>query len=277
MGRLRSVGGSVNGATVSGSIAILCAATIGPGLILLHCIYAADRAREPVGNVLRYVRGGMAATLLASFIEGRIGVGPWLTRADDAPLAFFLMMVFGVGVAEEGAKLLVLYRRGRRDPHLDEPFDWVVYGVAVALGFATLENIAYVARGGLQVALARALTAVPMHALCGTIMGWRLSRGMLTPADARRQRVLALVEPALWHGTYDAFAGYSYAELWMATPVLLAIIVGQWVVGLRHVLWLRRHGTAVAGTPPILLPTLLLDARTRGATPDARSAPASEG
>ena len=52
--------------------------------------------------------------------------------------------------------------------------DAIVYGVVVSLGFATLENYDYVFRlaeeykmSPLEMAIGRAYTAVPMHALCG--------------------------------------------------------------------------------------------------------------
>ena len=52
--------------------------------------------------------------------------------------------------------------------------DAIVYGVVVSLGFATLENYDYVFRiaeeyevSPLDMAITRAFTAVPMHALCG--------------------------------------------------------------------------------------------------------------
>lgn len=238
---------------------------LGPGLVLLHLMYAADRQREPVLNVVRYVLGGAIAVFLASWLETTLGVAPWLERADEAPVGFILAMVFGVGAVEEGFKLLALARRGRRDAAIDEPFDWVVYAVAVALGFATVENVLYVAEGGMPVALARAATAVPMHALCGTVMGWRLARAVMLPAQANRERLLAFVEPTVWHGAYDALAGFVHAGAGWAVPALLLFVVWQWQLGFRRIGRLRTAGIGVAGMPPILLPAALLGRPVRPA------------
>ena len=59
--------------------------------------------------------------------------------------------------------------------------DAIVYGVVVSLGFATLENYSYVYEvseqlgySAREVAILRSFTAVPLHALCGVIMGFIL-------------------------------------------------------------------------------------------------------
>jgi hypothetical protein len=70
-------------------------------------------------------------------------------------------VLFGIAWVEEGSKRMLLLARGRRDRHIDEPFDWIVYAVAVALGFATVENLVYVLERGAGVGLLRAFTAVP--------------------------------------------------------------------------------------------------------------------
>jgi hypothetical protein len=76
------------------------------------------------------------------------------------------------GFTEELAKWVVLIAAVYHWEEFDEPLDGVVYGVAVALGFATLENFLFVARLGLGVAWMRALFAVPAHALFGATMGY---------------------------------------------------------------------------------------------------------
>lgn len=233
--------------------ATLVALALGPGLLLLHLLYVADRQREPVWNVLRYVIGGGIAVFVASWVETTCGIPEWLPRAQEAPLGFMVAMIVGVGAVEEGCKLIALVRRGWRDPALDEPFDWVVYSVAVALGFATLENILYVAEGGMQVAIMRALTAVPMHALCGTMMGWRLARATTNPAAATRERWFVFLEPMLWHGAYDVLAGFVHAGTSWAAPALLVVILAQWQLAIRRIAALRA-ASVVAGAPPLLMP-----------------------
>ena len=89
----------------------------------------------------------------------------------------------------------------------DEPLDGVVYGVALALGFATVENVLCVVRDGLGIGLLRALFAVPAHALFGAAMGFYMGRaklgrgrhGSVVPRWQRNYRIaLALVVFASW-------------------------------------------------------------------------------
>ena len=59
--------------------------------------------------------------------------------------------------------------------------DALVYGTAISLGFATLENFEYVFSAAsidqsFEIAVVRAISAVPMHASCGVIMGYYFGR-----------------------------------------------------------------------------------------------------
>ena len=63
----------------------------------------------------------------------------------------------------------------------NEPMDAIVYGVTISLGFATLENFDYVfffeedmSWDDSMGILVRAISAIPMHGLCGVIMGYYL-------------------------------------------------------------------------------------------------------
>src|SRR6185503_11176191 len=117
---------------------------IGPGLCLTHVVWARDREREPVGNLLLYLLLGGVSILPAVLLEIPLA---GILHPEDRALRSVLLpfwVLFGVAWVEEGSKRLLLLARGRRDAHLDEPFDWVVYAVAVALGFATVENLLYV-------------------------------------------------------------------------------------------------------------------------------------
>lgn len=238
----------------------LIALAVGPGFLLLHLVYAFDRHdKEPWRNVGRYVLLGAAAGLLAALVE--VGWQRFLPRSASVhPVAVIVAMFLGVALVEEGAKYALLRFGARRDRHITEPFDWVVYGVTVALGFATLENLAYVLPGGWRVGLLRAALAVPAHALDGTLMGDRLARAAVAtdPVAARRERRLAVIEPTLWHGAYDSLAVGSVifatdAARTACVAGFALLVLAQWVVAARRV---RRHWRVVTEkrVPPILYP-----------------------
>lgn len=178
---------------------------VGPALCLVHVFWARDREREPLGNLLIYLGLGALSVVPAALVEVLTTPVFDATRGWLGPLlALALYVLVGVALVEEAAKRGFLHLRARRDRHLEQPFDWIVYAVTVSLGFATVENVLYVYTHGAATGFWRAVTAVPAHAFFGTIMGWRLARAaVLAGAEARRERRLALFEPALWHAAYD--------------------------------------------------------------------------
>ena len=88
-----------------------------------------------------------------------------------------ILFLFLAGLTEESLKFLALSIFVRPKSEFNEPMDAVVYGTLISLGFATFENYEYVYVyfdniPPLQIAIVRALTAIPMHASCGIIMGF---------------------------------------------------------------------------------------------------------
>src|SRR5262245_22868188 len=252
------------------SIPLLVALAVGPGLLLVHAIYAADRnEKEPIRNLMRYALAGALIGVPAGLIEAGLVRIPGLHGAahDDASfLALAASVLLSVALVEESAKRLAVAICARRDHEIDEPFDWIVYSVAVALGFATFENLLYVLRGGVAVALVRAITAVPAHALTGTLMGDRLAKAALaTGRRARRNRWLAVVEPTLWHAAYDLLAvagarAASRGEIDLASVFgasLFGLVAALWIVAVRHIRAMQRITAAAGRVPPILFPNAL--------------------
>lgn len=241
----------------------LLALAVGPAFLVLHLVYALDRRREPWFNLVKYCVAGGLAVFLAALLED-LGLGsaralaPQWSEHALGGLAFTAFVL--VALVEEACKLGPVALFGAFDRHIDEPFDWIVYSVASALGFAAVENLYYVADGGAGTALARALTAVPSHALDGTLMGYHLALASVAtrPGERLRRRVLALLEPTLWHGAYDALllVAEERADRGAATRSWTAawfVLVGlQWIVAARRIS--RARELAPRKTPPLLYP-----------------------
>jgi RsiW-degrading membrane proteinase PrsW (M82 family) len=153
----------------------------------------------------------------------------------------------------------------------------VVYAVSVSLGFAALENMRVLWQGA-DAGWSRALFAVPVHALLGTLMGHHLARAMRDgPETISRRRWLAVLEPAAWHTVYD----HAIFEMRVAggpSPGLvllfLVIVVALWRSALRRTaeLWQSERGLP----PPILAPGRSL-ARLVGVRPDTDRSENDEG
>ena len=207
-----------------------------PSLFLLTFFYLKDRyEREPLQHILMAFGLGLYAMIaghgMASTAESWVPRDWLLTGGEPAKLfdAFVLS-----GFIEELAKWVVLIAAVYHWQEFDEPLDGVVYGVAIALGFATLENILYVARLGLDIAWGRALFAVPAHALFGGVMGYYAGRSKFDHgAPLWLDRALCFAAPVIFHGLYNyALAHRLDARVWIAVTLISA---GMWTFVLRRV------------------------------------------
>src|SRR5262245_49683316 len=213
-----------------------------PSLFLMVFFYLKDRYEpEPRGHVaFAFVKGAVAvapAFLLQMGLERLVG-REWLALGGE-PARWFEAWVVAAA-AEELPKWLIFIGFIYRWDELDEPLDGVVYGVALALGFATVENVLCVLRDGVGIGILRAVFAVPAHALFGAAMGFYFGRAKLgdgktrpPPAARRRRLALALAVPVGFHGLYD----WALIELHGAFLYLVigGLSLALWVFVLRRV------------------------------------------
>jgi RsiW-degrading membrane proteinase PrsW (M82 family) len=216
-----------------GLITVLASAA--PALLLLVYFYLRDRFdREPLTHLLGAYALGMyamvAAAGLAAAVESWLPPG-WLeTGGETARLVEAFLLA---GAVEESAKWIILVAACYHWREFDEPLDGLVYGVALSLGFATVENFLYVTKLGIDVAWKRAIFAVPAHALFGGTMGYYAGRAKFDRAHAVRNRAFCIGLPILFHGAYDyALLHRLDFTVWTAVTVLS---LGFWIFVLRRV------------------------------------------
>ncbi len=216
---------------------ILIAAAVIPAIALLAYVYRADRLEpEPPGLLWSLVWQGIIATALAVFTE-RLGMTLLDRRCPaDSVLYNVLLYFVVVAVSEEGFKYLLLRRRTWSSPAFNCQFDGVVYAVFVSLGFALWENIDYVVMYGFGTALLRAVTAVPGHACFGVFMGafYGLARRYENygePGRSRLCRWLAVIVPALLHGSYDFIASTESGDgTWIFVGFVIALFAAAFLL-----------------------------------------------
>ncbi len=142
----------------------------------------------------------------------------------------FLAALFAAAIPEEAVKFAGVYRFGRRELEEIGPGIAILLAVGISLGFAVLENKLYVLTGGLGAWILRALTAVPMHAIFGLVMGSFMA---IAWRDHRRTNYLALalafVTPVLFHFAYDFLVMASALNPALAWPVkaLPALMIAE--------------------------------------------------
>lgn len=194
---------------------IMLAAAAAPAAWLMKKVYDLDTIeKEPASLLLRLLLFGMASTVPAILLEAVLGLAIKAALDGSGLIYAFAQSFLGVALVEEGCKNLFLRWGAWKRPEFDCRFDGVVYAVFVSLGFALVENVNYIFSFGLQVALSRALLAVPMHAVCGVYMGIWLSQAKLQQHRGQDQAAKSSLAKSLWlpvllHGIYDCCLIYG--------------------------------------------------------------------
>ena len=191
---------------------VMGAAALIPALVLLIFVYRHDKVeKEPLGLLLLLLIGGGAGSVILS-IAGETALQKVLDSAmnvyENEILYYVLLAFVVVACVEEGAKLLFLKLFSWKNRAFNYAFDAIVYSVFVSLGFAAIENVKYVFNYGMDVAFARAFTAVPAHMSFAILMGVFYGRAKLCESYGLRGKAkvnlaLSYVVPMLFHGFYD--------------------------------------------------------------------------
>jgi RsiW-degrading membrane proteinase PrsW (M82 family) len=167
-----------------------------------------DRLRpEPLLLLLRVgLLGGGIAVLLAGVANNLV---PALLDIPEEPETVLGMAALAliVGFNEELLKAWVTIRAVRRLPEFDEPADGLIYAMTVALGFAAIENLEYMALHGVGVILLRSVLSVPGHMAYAALSGYGIARVRFVEG---REPSLSGIFPwlgaaMLAHGAYDFF------------------------------------------------------------------------
>lgn len=189
----------------------LMALAIIPGLLIIIYVYRKDKVeKEPPGLIMRIIFLGVLSCFAAAYLERF--ESQFLPQYPKESLEYALTTSFCMAAfVEEIVKFLAMRIGSWKYQGFNYRFDGIVYGVSAAVGFAVYENINYVAMYGLQTAIVRAFTAIPLHAFCGVFMGVIYSYSKRASILGNKGAsagftLLALLVPMLIHGTYDTFA-----------------------------------------------------------------------
>jgi RsiW-degrading membrane proteinase PrsW (M82 family) len=203
---------------------VLLALAIAPGLAICIFIYWKDKFDPEPKKYLIYsffhgVLSAIPAVLLSMGLQNLFSSEGHETLGTTAVDAFI-----SVAFAEELAKFSFLMIAFRRKV-FNEPFDGITYAVMVSMGFATIENILYVAQGGIGVAILRIFTAVPAHATFGVLMGYFVGLAKFKGIQTGPYLLLGLITAILFHGAYD-FGLFTENGYFIIFGALASLVVG---------------------------------------------------
>tara|TARA_B100002019_G_C21137502_1_gene531442 strand:+ start:131 stop:817 length:687 start_codon:yes stop_codon:yes gene_type:complete len=202
--------------------------TILPSILIILFFVYSDRFKEPRGEIIKVFFYGILITIPAYFLNTYLDAF-WYNnfRVSEGLISSFLT----AAPVEEGLKLSILYFFVYKMKDFNEPIDGIVYGVTASLGFATLENFYYVylladyfETSSMTLAILRAFSAVPAHAVFGVFMGYFFMKyAFIKKGD---NLFFAFVIPFVLHGCYNLFASSNFV-------ISLILILIAWIIAFR--------------------------------------------
>ena len=223
-------------------------ATILPPILLGIIIWKSDKFPEPgkflVASFLLGVSIIFPLDLFIKISEDHIApllgidldtITAWNEGAykeDDAvypAAARTFMSFFRAAFLEEGIKFALLLFFCVRLSDLNEPMDAIVYGAAIGLGYAAIENLGYLQSGNFENAWTLSMVKVRyiplvMHLGFGVLMGWLLSLNLFeerSPFKRRVMLILSLAVPVVLHGSYNYLRAYEIFPI-----ITLILVIG---------------------------------------------------
>ncbi len=203
---------------------VLLTAAVAPGLALLSYFYLRDHfENEPIKTVFRVFLTGAIVTFPIMFFQ-------YVLEYEHILVSQFWKAFIVSGLLEEFFKWFVLFFTIYQHIEFNEPYDGIVYGAAASLGFATVENMIYLATNGVSLAFGRALLPVSSHALFGVIMGYYLGKAKFSTSDNSFKWIcLSLCIPVVLHGVYDYILSQTTYWFYYIVPFMFFL----WWLGLR--------------------------------------------
>ncbi len=145
------------------SIAVLFALALAPALFWFWFFARQDKHPEPARLLFKVFLWGALMVIPAAILE----------QSVDALFGTTVSFIM-VGLIEEGLKFLAASSIAK-NKDFDEPIDGLIYATAAALGFATLENLSYMLKGGAELILLRGPISTLGHILFSLTWGYAMS------------------------------------------------------------------------------------------------------
>ncbi|MBN2416624.1 PrsW family intramembrane metalloprotease [bacterium] len=210
-----------------------------PTLIILLLFFFSDRyEKEPLHMLFICFISGAALSVPITLFQ-RLFPGFYRIAFTGTMGAVLFRSFIAAAVIEESLKFAAVKRIAVRSKHFNEPFDGMIYYVAVAAGFAVYEDFTYILAGSardyfagnmaafhiasLRMALLRLL---PGHILFAAVSGYFIARGRFTfPEKEGRYGALALGSGIVLHGLFNTIVFTGGQNVMLTLTVFLAALL----------------------------------------------------
>ena len=207
-----------------------------PGFIWLLFFLSEDSRPEPKSLIMLVFAIGAIGAICIAFLGIPVKAAFFsqdnpLNNLDSITLPYLTFAAF----LEEAGKFAIVYLLVRKWASFDEPVDAMIYMIVGALGFATIENLAYVSREAqinpllgdvVQIASLRFVGSTLLHALSSGIVGyfWALS---IRRFGDKKLILLGIIVATILH-TYFNYLIISYVNV--AFLIVLLLMAGFFVL-----------------------------------------------
>tara|TARA_B100002003_G_scaffold229398_1_gene238663 strand:- start:14 stop:859 length:846 start_codon:yes stop_codon:yes gene_type:complete len=226
--------------------------TVLPPILLGIIIWKSDRFQEPGKFLIASFLLGVSIILPLDFFimitEGHLAPflgldmeayrewysGGYKEEGAITPVAERVFLsFFRAAFLEEGLKFALLIFFCVRLSELNEPIDAIVYGAAIGLGYAAMENAGYLMSSNYDEAWSISMVKVRyypliMHMGFGILMGFLLSQNLFEERSVFKRRlmlILSLSLPVIFHGVYNY---YGTADIFPLLTLIFVIGVIYW-------------------------------------------------
>ena len=210
-----------------------------PVVLILWFVYKKDKEKEPISLLIGFFILGIVSCFLVINVSSILGIFLPFMNKELTEMSFFEVFLYafiGVALTEELCKWVMVYFKGYNHREFDELYDILVYSIFVSLGFAFFENLLYVFNSGtIQIALLRAVSAIPGHACDAVFMGYYLSlakkcKTMGKSEKEKKYLWLSVLIPAILHGIYDFCL---MAGIGILVIVFLVFVVYLYIISIK--------------------------------------------
>ncbi|ADU30106.1 glutamic-type intramembrane protease PrsW [Evansella cellulosilytica] len=198
---------------------------IAPAIALLCFFYLKDDfEQEPIYMVIRCFLFGALLVFPIMFIQ-------FVLHEEGFVQSVLIEAFIQSALIEEFLKWFIVVLVVYHHVNFNQRYDGIVYATAVALGFASAENILYLLSNGLETAFFRAIFPVSSHALFGVVMGYYLGRAKFTHNSNFMYLFFSFCYPFLLHGLYNYIILTQNHWGYFLVPFMIFL----WVLGMRKV------------------------------------------
>ena len=228
------------------TLAVYVLAAIVPAISLLAYIYRHDKIeQEPISLLSKLFWCGVFCAIPAIILEliADYFIVPELDIQTQ--MEYGIISALFVGLIEEGCKFFFLYKKTWKNVNFNYTFDGIVYAVTVSLGFAAIENIIYVFSYGLEIALTRALTAIPGHMSFAVFMGYFYSIAKKQSVQGRNKTFYLLASYLIAVALHTAYDAILMVESESTSLIYIAFIIVLYFVVYKKVQKASRRDTYI--------------------------------